>query len=146
MYSPGAAALCHAMELHQVIMQQRAQDTVHHPFYSKFQFRTTFSKQVLRCLPQLLSSTDTPNLLANMCRYSSYFIFHVRPRFLLTMIHSSPEYCSTLDSFCTAGYCIVVPPPDMQQYTSSLSPHCPQTPQHPLKKRFCHMSLSKSVK
>ena len=75
-----------------------------------------------------------------------FVFFHVRPRFLLTMIHSSPEYRSTLDSFCTAGYCIVVPPPDMQQYTSSLSPHCPRTPQHPLKKRFCHMSLSKSVK
>ena len=77
---------------------------------------------------------------------AAILFFHVRPRFLLTMIHSSPEYRSTLDSFCTAGYCIVVPPPDMQQYTSSLSPHCPQTPQHLLKKRFCHMSLSKSVK
>ena len=48
--SRGAAALCHAMELHEVIVRQRTQEIV------------------LGCLPQLLSSSDTPDLVANLCR------------------------------------------------------------------------------
>jgi hypothetical protein len=61
------------MELNEVIVQRRTQDTVHWHFLAcvvalTVELGVMLFPQVLRCMPQLLASTGMLDLLANTCR------------------------------------------------------------------------------
>jgi hypothetical protein len=71
------------MELNEVIVQRRTQDTVRRHLLAcvvkKFavELGVTLFAQVLRCMPQLLASAGMLDLLANTCRLDTTK-FHTR--------------------------------------------------------------------
>jgi hypothetical protein len=56
------------MELNEVIVQRRTQDSVLKFLTLVLELRMMRVMQVLRCMPQLLASSGMLDLLANICR------------------------------------------------------------------------------